>query len=190
MDRRTRTRSIRRSTDTKRLNRRDQGRGSCRRRFHQRRGSSQSWGPIPRFRLLIKSGYLAITIRSFLMIAQAVLGSQPCTLGRPSLSKPDDIKTGRHVDMVALWRPIPRRLTYPRCRKVQAVEAAIMTGRQLIQFLGLGIEFREDGQRPVLVENISYESCKKGGLSLLEYHRPEAVAGRPRREKGHVCPRL
>jgi hypothetical protein len=59
-----------------------------------------------------------------------------------------------------------------------AVEAAIMAGRQLIQFLGLGIEFREDGQRPVLAENISYESYKKGGSKYADEVKVIDVGGK------------
>jgi hypothetical protein len=42
-----------------------------------------------------------------------------------------------------------------------AVEAAIIAGRQLIQFLGLGIEFRGN-ERPSLKSKTCYERYKKG----------------------------
>jgi hypothetical protein len=59
-----------------------------------------------------------------------------------------------------------------------AVEAAIMAGRQLIQFLGLGIEFREDGQRPVLAENISYERYKKSSSKYTDEVKVIDVGGK------------
>jgi hypothetical protein len=58
-----------------------------------------------------------------------------------------------------------------------AVEAAIMAGRQLIYFLGLNIQFRDDEQRPILVEDISYESYKKSGSKYTDEVKVKNIGG-------------
>jgi hypothetical protein len=43
------------------------------------------------------------------------------------------------------------------------VEAAIIAGRQLIQFLGFNIDYPDGKEGPILVEDTKYHSYKRGG---------------------------
>jgi len=58
-----------------------------------------------------------------------------------------------------------------------AVEAAIIAGRQLIQFLGLGIKFSPNEERPTLEQKIKYHRYKKDGIACTDEVKVVNVGG-------------